>query len=395
MTTRLIVRLMLGLTVVLFLWAAIDMYYNWKDLFQMLENLAKVLATQDPKLKDALQNNFVAAGRLIAACLLTVLSAIFAVLTESVSAKQVGERMSADVATVRSELTTKFGDLTSKTDETFGKVSSQTEAKFNQVSQHFGIFPSLQQVTGNHYDSLRKLAEILETTAHKDLYIPLITYYFEDANKALTQFCRLLEDGEFSENRRLNFYKFVQIFFNYVTTSGEIRATSIVDPGKFWKRPEAIAYLNEQQHLIKTKGIDFFRYFLIAEDHQGRLKAHEEVIRLNLEKQIKVRVVFLEDETPGIYEDVGLIDKTIAVKNCLTTDEDIESSTCCLEPNREIDRICRIFIHLEDNPRTMKFESFFKSPGDLMNFDALWNNEIIKAAETKITLLDKLSGKQI
>ncbi len=383
--TRNVVLVLTGLT---FLWAAYELISNWNDLFELSDKLVTIDPTLDPKIKKALQNDFqklfMAVGRVIGACFLTVLGAIVTVWVESSDSKEVAGEVRTNMTSVQREVKDGFGNLAIRADE-----------KFNQVSRHFGVLSSLRQVTGNHYENLRKLAEILEKTNHKDLYIPLINYCFDDANKGLTRFCRLLEDGEFSETRRENFYRFVQIFFNYVGLSGQIRATSIVDPKKFWSRPEAIAYLNDQQQLIKNKGIELFRYFLIAEGHRNRLKEHVDVIRLNLERQMKVRVVFLKDKTPGLYEDIGLIDKTIAVKNDLDTEEDIKSSKCCLCPNEEIDRMWRLFINFEENPLTIKLENTFKVPGDLMNFDALWNNEIIKAAETKITLLDKLSGKQI
>ena len=83
--------LSLAFTALGFLWAVYELISNWNDLFQLSDNLAKIVPTLDPKLKDALQNDvqklFIAVGRIIGACFLTVLGAMATVLVESFNFK--------------------------------------------------------------------------------------------------------------------------------------------------------------------------------------------------------------------------------------------------------------------------------------------------------------------
>ncbi len=305
----------------------------------------------------------------IVSFMIATFSLLTAILYETSQARQLSRSTDERSEKTKDELLKTFGD------------------SFTTISTQFGIYPSLILMGGKrHYEILAKYVETLKNEKYSELYGKILRYFCDIADESLNS---AVSNYYILEDNFGRFHDFINIFWESVSKNGRINATSIVDPAGFWEGARAIAYLNRQKNLIKQRGAHIYRYFIIAHNHINRLNAHNTVIKENLRRDIKVRIILLKNKESPVYKDMGLVDLSMAVENEVDSETEniIESKCHILGPNKEnesnIGEISDLFDNLEENPGTIRLE-------DVLNELSIQSQEI----ETKYEeLFQKITEK--
>ena len=158
-----------------------------------------------------------------------------------------------------------------------------------------------------------------------------------------------LEVGHIYEYDPGKFHDFVSKIFSMAPEMNEkiIRATSIVDPQKFWEDPKAIAYLSKNKDLVEKHNIDFKRTFFLENNSNECLERYSKVIKSNIEHRIDVSIVFV-NEIPNqtqnlIYKDFGYIGERIAIFCEVSEIRKIDRVDCFIDVGDKINEAHDLF----------------------------------------------------